>query len=109
MTVEIKTKVGTFYLEKTPNGANYCKLLDSNKKWVVNIFRKYTAEKLEDIQELSELVDLGIADNVTWGNSLEDLANEINNLYEVDMTADELKDYDFLNKCGDTYFIIDFE
>lgn len=107
--VEFKTKVGTLYLEISRDSVNYCALLDSNKKWITNIFSKSIAEKVEDIKDVSDLVDLGIVENITWAVSLEKLANEMNDLYDTAFTDENINDYMFLNKCGETYFIADYD
>lgn len=114
---KLETPVGTFYLLYNDSTDDiHCELLDSNSKWITNIYHRSTIRKLKNIQCISELVDLGIADNCTWGQSIEELANEINDVYfwedeceEDRFTTEEMADYDFVNQVGTTYFIIDFE
>lgn len=114
---KLETSIGTFYLLYHASTDDiHCELLDSNSKWITNLYHKGTIKKLRNIQDISELVDLGIADNCTWGNSIKQLTDDINDIYyafpedkEYRFSVKEMKKYDFLNKVGNTYFIIDFE
>lgn len=113
----LETPIGTFYLlynDVIPNC--YCALLDSNSKWFTNIYHKETIKKLKQIKSVGDLVDLGIAENCTWAQTIEELTEEVNFMYfsdpeypEDNFSVEDMQNYDFLNKVGTTYFVIDFE
>lgn len=118
-TRKLETPIGTFYLEfnvDLTDSTIYCGLCDSNKKWITNIYHKETIEELKKIKSIGDLTDIGIAQNCTWAQSIAELTEEINDTYfwdeeleEERFSEEDMENYDFVNKVGTTYFIIDFE
>lgn len=117
-TRKLETPIGTFYLDYRNNLDNtiHSALLDSDKKFITNIYHKETIKELKNIQSIGDIVDILALQNCTWGQSIDELTDEINFVYfscpeskEDRFSVDDLKNYDFLNKVGTTYFVIDFE
>lgn len=117
-TRKLETPIGTFYLDYGDFGDStiHCTLLDSDKKWITNLYHKETIKKLKNIQSIGDIVDICALQNCTWAQTLEELAEELNDTYYWDeeyaderWTAEDLANYDFLNKVGTTYFIVDYE
>ena len=114
---KLETPVGTFYLLYNDSTSDiHCELLDSNSKWITNIYHKSIPNKLKSIHSVGDIVDILALQNCTWAQTIEELAEEINDTYYYDeecedkkFTAEEMADYDFLNQVGTTYFVIDFE
>ena len=118
-TKKLETPIGIFYLTYNVDSTDssiHCSLLDSDKKWITNIYHKETIKELKQIKSVGDLVNLGIAQTCSWAPTIEELTDLINDLYyweteykEDAFTLEDMQNYDFLNKVGDTYFIIDFE
>ena len=112
---KLETPIGTFYLLYNDSTDDiHCELLDSNSKWITNIYHKNTIKNLKTIQSIGDIVDILALQNCTWGQTIEDLTDEINDIYYYEyenerFSVEEMKNYYFLNKVGTTYFIIDFE
>lgn len=114
---KLETPVGTFYLlynDSIPDC--YCALLDSDSKWITNIHYKATIKQLKTIQSIGDIVNILALQNCTWAQTIEELTEEINDIYYYDdecederLSTEEMKNYVFLNRVGTTYFVIDFE
>lgn len=109
----LETPIGTFYLLYNDSTSDiHCELLDSDSKWVTNIYHRSTIKKLKENQNIWNLADILALQNITWGNTIDELLDSIIDAFydEYDESIkEELRDYDFINKVGTTYFIIDFE
>ena len=116
-TRKLETPIGIFYLAyNISDDTPHCDLLDSNKKWITYIYHKETINKLKNIQSAGDIVEICKLQNCTWAQTIEELAEEINDTYHWDeeyaderWTAEDLANYNFLNKVGTTYFIVDYE
>lgn len=118
MTRKLKTPIGDFYLQYDhPMKIDcYCDLLDSNRKLITPIYNKENIKELKNIRSIGDIVQILSLENCTWGQSIEELTEEINDTYLNDpefpddnFTPEDMKNYMFLNKVGKTYFIINFE
>ena len=114
---KLETPIGVFYLLYNDSTSDiYCELLDSDSKWITNIYHKESIKKLENIHSIGDIVDILALQNCTWAQSIEELTAEINDTYyweeeyqDEAFTLEDMQNYDFLNRVGTTYFIIDFE
>ena len=112
---ELKTKYGCFYISNDEEPELfYCKLYDSNKKWVANITYKSTIDKLKKMQSIEAFVNIGISNNVIWSDNLKDLFDmfmETMGCYYIEEEyVDELETFkDYVNQVGNTCFVLDFD
>ena len=119
---EIKTKVGTMYINKIFDNDDLFTLLDENKKFVCSFgdtpssTKEEKVEQLKNINHISDLADLEFVDYVDYGSTPKECYNQvcetIYNLYG-DIDFEELYPYeefkDTINKIGNTYFVADSE
>ena len=75
-----------------------------------------TIKQLKTIQSIGDIVDILALQNCTWAQTIEELTEEINDIYYYDdecederLSTEEMKNYVFLNRVGTTYFVINFE
>jgi hypothetical protein len=109
MLRKIKTKYGIFYYCSNYDGEKFYTLFDSDKKFITNFNYKETIKLIENVDDLGELVDILALQNITWGNSMIDLLDNVNDWYNLENENEIDETYDFINRVGTTYFTIDFE
>lgn len=114
----IETKIGTFYITRDSREDFYCSLCDSNKEWVANIYNRELIEDLKNIEDISELVDIGIVDDVSYNESLDDLFDYYLELcdegtYYAYPPEDKYEIYQnfkgYVNKVGNMYFLVNYQ
>lgn len=109
MLRKIETKYGMFYYCSNYDGESFYTLFDSDKKFITNFNHKETIKLIENVDDLGELVDILALQNITWGNSMIDLLDNVNDWYNLENENEIDETYDFINRVGTTYFTIDFE
>lgn len=114
----LETKLGTFYISNNEEREHFAfKLYDSNKEWVANLLYETTIEDIMNIESIEDFVELGISDNAIWNNDLEDMFYDYVDTMQPDYeTLHKTEKYElyqtfkeYVNKVGDTYFILDFD
>lgn len=114
----LETKLGTFYISNNEEREHFAfKLYDSNKEWVANLLYETTIEDIMNIESIEDFVELGISDNAIWNNDLEDMFYDYIDTTQPDYeTLHKTEKYElyqtfkeYVNKVGDTYFILDFD
>lgn len=114
---KLETPIGTFYLLYNDSTDDiHCELLDSNSKWITNLYHKGTIKLLKENNNIWKLADILGLQNITWGKTIDELIVSLLNAFYDDYAEEdekslreELQEYDFINQIGNKYFIIDFE
>lgn len=121
--IKIKNPVlGAMFLDL--NEENRIKLLDSNKSYVGYVYTdelekdvQYYVEKLTEIKDVCEIVELGFCNNMIFGKSINDLVEEymdycddcdysdLSNKFEEAKETIEA----YINVIGNDYFLVDFD
>lgn len=104
--IVIESNAGTMYVEKNAVLKECFNLLDSEGQRIAILkYSSFNVEKLADIEHISELVDCGIFENMTWSVNRDELIETI--IDENNIDNDEIIDLLQANtyKVGDVYFI----
>ena len=111
MNKKIKTDIGDFYIsDEEEKEYFYCKLYDSNKDWVANIYNEGTIKSLRKIKNCEDLVNLGIGNNAIWDRDLRKLFYMFCEIVEEENTDENFEIFKgYVNKIGDIYFVLDFD
>lgn len=123
-TIQIDTKVGTFFLIEAQDEDFAYVVLDSNKYFIGNVYTEYPEEfikQLKAINHISDICYLGVCNWMIFATSKEDLLDELNNLiceenkkYNENnsmFTLDDLKygEFEFYNIVGNNHILVDMD
>lgn len=116
---KIKTKLGTFYYDKEDHlDGNIATLLDSDKKWFLDIWDTYTIKDLKEINSIGDFPYYGFCENIMWASSKEEVLDdfiaykneELTKVGERRLNKKERKHLledaeSWVYRIGETYFI----
>ncbi len=123
-TIQIDTKVGTFFLIEAQDEAFAYVVLDSNKQFIGNVYTEYPeefVEQLKAIEHISDICNLGVCDWMIFATSRNDLLEELNEYIQSNnekydehsslFTKDDLKygEYEFYNIVGNNHILVDLD
>lgn len=112
---ELKSKFGTLYFEAADIKEPFLYvLLDSNKEFITNIYRKSSLREIERIEYLEDIFE--VIGRGLYSHSLEGLVDELNifldeltRIYDVTYelyTLEELKDNSNVKQIGEHYIYL---
>lgn len=116
--IELKKINGVIYYDKDNTDCDCWNLYDEEKKFIdtfygSNIEMLEFAEKIENITNIYDLVDLGLSINMIFATSLEELYQDwlnyifVNDDEEDSYTFEEFKELP-INRVGQNYFIMNY-
>lgn len=105
----LNTPVGTFYIESDETDSDIAFVLcDSNKEFIANCYERSICNDLTTIKHISDIVDLGVGNNMIFGKSKQDCIEEYKEYASMDYEDYEAPDDLPINVVGSNYFIIDY-